>query len=157
MRPELLGKISVISMRSVFYQNYLNCILRLYSSSSSVKPSSLSVKINDESELLNPTYKIIKNNNRTSNEILIDKYHNLIDSKKFRYDRKQFDTLFVLSSFYRQILNYQVSNKPIWSNQKLNKFIKYLIKNSEENELPKMKSIYLYGGVGKFNYYLLKS
>lgn len=153
MRPEHLGK---IALRSVFYQNHLNSLIRSYSSSSSVKPSSLSIKINDESELLNPTYKIQKKNSQISKGILIEKYHELIDSNKFRYDRKQFDTLFMLSSFYRQILDYQLSTKPIWSNHRFNKFIKNFFNTNKENELPKMKSIYLYGGVGKFNCYLKK-
>lgn len=145
MRPERLSR---VAFRSLFYHDYLT---RSYSSSSVVKPSSLSIKINDETELMNPTNKIIKQNFTSSKGILIERYHELIDSKKFRYDRKQFDTLFMLSSFYRQILDYQIPNKPFWStNKTFNTFLKIFFKTNTENDMPKIKSIYLYGGVGKF-------
>ncbi|CAF0930304.1 unnamed protein product [Brachionus calyciflorus] len=151
MRPERLSRLvlkQIITSQSQKCMNYK--VVKLYSSSSSVKPSSFTMKINEETDLIQSRLNQTVHINENQKSILLEKYDELLKSNKFQYDRKQFETLFFLSSFYRQIINYEPPESNSWTNSKFKKFFNQFLKStdSDVDHMPKIKSIYLYGGVG---------
>ena len=84
-------------------------------------------------------------NNDHLKDGLIKNYKNLVESNLLRKDEYQFKIIQQLNLFYNQVLNYEIKPK-----QSQGYFRSLFFKNKQnQDELPKIKGIYLYGGVGK--------
>lgn len=87
-------------------------------------------------------------------QLLLDKYHQLVKAKILDYDSHQFEIVFRLNHFCTQAVEYEAEH--LVTNKNLTNLVrKYLWSKAKEDgeekikhPSPKMKSVYLYGGVG---------
>lgn len=85
--------------------------------------------------------------------ILLDKYDQLVKSNQIKYDAKQFEIVHNLNQFYQKILTYEPTkiNKNKLQTALKNFFLKFQNEQSQKDKSfqVEVKSVYLYGGVGK--------
>ena len=102
--------------------------------------------------------------------LVIERYNLYVDSKQIRFDEHQYDAVLKLNKFYQQlmrvdesrIVSARRSNELRSFNFFFNNFMQLIDKDYEHGKnreklakIKSIKSVYLYGGVGKFLLLLL--
>ena len=95
----------------------------------------------------------------TSQLNVLDKYHQLVKAKVLTYDAHQFEVVLQLNYFHSKLVDYRAEKLVDESSSILSGMFRKYFKSSEQQEdeslaqkpKPRVKSIYLYGGVGKIS------
>lgn len=97
----------------------------------------------------------------TSQLNVLDKYHQLVKAKVLTYDAHQFEVVLQLNYFHSKLVDYRAEKLVDESGSILTGMFRKYFKSSSQQEdenlaqkpKPRVKSIYLYGGVGNHDFY----
>ena len=92
---------------------------------------------------------------------VLDKYHQLVKAKVLTYDPHQFEVVLQLNYFHSKLVDYRAEKLVDESSSILTGMFRKYFKSTNQQEdenlaqkpKPRVKSIYLYGGVGNNGFY----